>query len=175
MPSVYQIQFLPGGEILELYGSCGDHYKFEDGSQINVISRLVWCHRCGEFTDGESIESLDEIDRLLADLHSPSLVFSQMLYDRLGAIERMEERRRWLSGRRSPPKCLRCGSTEIIVLPEGERAENPSGPGWIKITVTGHCDTEFSNRFYTPEGDRIPIETLPTYRTWPRETGGRTS
>ena len=70
-------------------------------------------------------------------------------------------------GRESPPKCLECGSTEIVVFPVGERAGNPMGPGWVEITITGLCSTSFNNRFYTPEGDRIPRDTKPTYWTLP--------
>lgn len=165
MPAVYEIRFLPGGEILEFYGSRGDSYEFGDGSQIGVISKPVWCRRCGEFTDGESIEDLDDIDQLLADLHDPSSKVSRGLHYRLRIIEQVEERRRWLSSRKSPPKCLECGSTEIVVFRIGERAENPRGPGWVEITVTGHCSTSFNNRFCTPEGDRIPRDTQPTYWT----------
>jgi hypothetical protein len=79
----------------------------------------------------------------------------------------MEQRRRWLTGRQSPPKCLECGSTEIVVFRSGERAENPNGPGWVEITVMGHCSTLFNNRFYTPDGDRIPRDTKSTYWTLP--------
>jgi hypothetical protein len=165
MPAVYEIKFLPSGDVLEFYGSRGDSYECEDGSCVGVISKLVWCRRCGDFTHSESIEGLDEIDQLLADLHDPSSEVSRGLRYRLRIIEQMEERRRWLLGRRSPPKCLECGSTDIVIFRSGERAEYPGGPGWVEITVTGHCSTSFNNRCYTPEGDRIPTETKPTYWT----------
>jgi hypothetical protein len=99
MPAVHEIKFLPGGETIEFYGSRGDYYELKDGSQISVISKPVWCRRCREFTDGESIEGLDEIDRLLADLHDPSSEVSRGLHYRLRIIEQMEQRRRWLTGR----------------------------------------------------------------------------
>jgi hypothetical protein len=70
-------------------------------------------------------------------------------------------------GRESPPKCLECGSTEIVVFPVGGRVKNPTGSGRVEITITGHCSTSFNNRFYTPEGDRIPRDTKPTYWTLP--------
>ncbi len=128
MPAVYEIKFLPGGETLEIYGSRGDSYEFEDGTQIGVISKPVWCRWCRQFTDGESIEDLEEIDQLLTDLHDRSSEVSRGLHHRLRIIEQMEQRRRWLSGRLSPPKCLECGSTEIVVFRQGERTQNPAAP-----------------------------------------------
>ncbi len=63
MPAVYQIKFLPGGETEELYGSRGDHYELAKGTHIDLRSTPVWCHQCDGFTDGESIEALEEIER----------------------------------------------------------------------------------------------------------------
>jgi hypothetical protein len=179
MPGVYQIKFLPGGETREFYGSRGDYYEFDDGSHIDVRSGPVWCRRCNGFTDGESIEGLDEIERQLADLDDPASELYRFTEDtsptadgrpRLRPLvtELLTKRRRWREGRRSPPKCLQCGSAEIVVLPcEGERVRNPAGTGWVEVTITGLCSTSFNNRFYTPEGDRIPRDTKPTYWTLP--------
>jgi hypothetical protein len=75
----------------------------------------------------------------------------------------LEKRRRWRIDRKSPPKCLSCGSCEIVLLSDGQKVVNPTGSGWIEVTVTGLCSTPFMNRFYTPEGDRIPKDTMPTY------------
>ena len=176
MPAVYQIQFTPSGETQEYFGSRGDSYELEDGTHIDVRSQPVWCRRCGEFTDGESIERLDEIDQQIADLQDPRSELYRLTRDTLPTADGrprlrphftklLRQRRRWLMDRESPPKCLECGSTDILVFPVGERAGNPIGPGWVEITITGHCSTSFNNRFYTPEGDRIPRDTKPTYWT----------
>jgi hypothetical protein len=186
MPAVYEIKFLPGGEILEFYGSRGDYYELADGTHVDVRSQPVWCRRCGKFTDGEEIELLEEIDQQIADIQDPTSELYRMTKDtfptadgrprfRPHFTDLLRQRRRWLSGRESPPKCLECGSTGIVVFRESERAENPCGPGWVEITVTGLCSTSFNNRFYTPEGDRIPRDTKPTYWSWPGENGGRPS
>jgi hypothetical protein len=175
MPAVYEIKFLPSGEVREFYGSRGDYYELEDGSHINVLSGPVWCHRCNDFTDGEYVGSLEEIDQHLEELRDPLSKWSRGLRFRQSHIESLEQRRRWLMGRVSPPKCLECGSAEVVVFPRGERVKNPTGTGWVEVTVTGHCSTSFNNRFYTPEGDRIPRDTKPTYWSWPWESGGRPS
>ena len=73
MPAVYQIRFLaPGGETQEICGSRGDHDELANGTHIDLCSSPVWCRQCAGFTDGESIEALDEIDRQIADLRYPT-------------------------------------------------------------------------------------------------------
>jgi hypothetical protein len=172
MPSVYEIKFKSSGETREHVGSRGDYYDLGDGSHLNVSSRPVWCHLCDSFTDGESIEGLEEIDRQIADLRDPTSELFRFYQDSgtdsigvdgIRLITGLEKRRRWRVCRKAPPKCLVCGSEEIVLLPEGQKVSNPTGPGWIDVTVTGHCSTAFNNRYYTPEGDRIPRDTKPTY------------
>ena len=172
MPPVYEITFFPSGDVCEFFGSRGDYYELEDGSHLDVWSKLVWCRRCGDFTEGESIEALEEIDRHLDELGDPTSElyhFTRDAHFRSLFAEQLRRRRRWRMGRQHPPKCLECGSTAIIVLPLGERVRDPNGPGWIEVTITGHCSTQFNNRFYTPEGDRIPRDTEPTYWMWTGE------
>jgi hypothetical protein len=179
MPAVYQITFLPSGETRVFCGSRGDYYEFDDGSQIDVRSTPVWCDRCHGFKDGESIESLEEIDQQLADLRDPRSELYRLTKDTFPTADKrprfrpkyvklLKQRRRWREGRVAPPKCLECGSAEIVVLPvEGQRVKNPAGTGWVQVAITGLCSTYFNNRFYTPEGDRIPRDTKPTYWSLP--------
>src|SRR5436853_69594 len=83
MPSVYEISFSPSGETREYFGSRGDYYELEDGTYVDVRSTPVWCHLCHDFTGGESIEGLDEIDRQLADLGDPSSELYRLTSDTL--------------------------------------------------------------------------------------------
>lgn len=176
MPAVYQIRFLPGGETQEFYGSRGDHYELPNGTHIDLRSSPVWCRQCNGFTNAEAVEALEEIDRQIGNLRDPKSELFQLYQDRstgligmdgIRFISDLEKRRRWRKSRKSPPKCLGCGSAEIVLLLEDQKVINPTGPGWIEVTVTGLCSTLFMNRFYTPEGDRIPRDTKPTYWTLP--------
>jgi hypothetical protein len=178
MPAVYDIKFLPSGEVRKFYGSRGDFYELEDGSHLDVRSGPVWCRRCRGFTDGESIESLAEIDGQIADLEDPESELFRVIVDtfptpdglprlRPRFIEILRQRRQWLARRLSPPKCLECGSMEIVVLPEGREVSNPTDTGSVVISISGLCSTSFNNRFYQPEGDRIPRDTKPTYWSLP--------
>ncbi len=178
MPAVYEIKFLPSGEVQEFHGSRGDYYELSDGSRIDVRSVPVWCRRCGRVEDGEAIEGVDALDRQLADLEDPTSELYRLTRDTLPSpdgnprfrpifAQKLLRRRHWLQSRSSAPKCLECGSTEIVVLTPGEKTANPTGPGWVEVTVTGHCSTQFNNRYYTAEGDRIPRDTAPTYWSLP--------
>jgi len=172
MPAVYQFRFVPGGETQEFYGSRGDHYELPDGTHIDLRSSPVWCRRCNEFADGEAIEEIEEIDRQIADLRDPQSELFRFYkesstgsigVDGIHFISELVKRRCWDESRKSPPKCLGCGSPEIVLLPEGQKVTNPTGSGWIEVTVTGLSSTPFMNRYYTTEGDRIPTHTKPTY------------
>lgn len=49
------------------------------------------------------------------------------------------------------------------MLPEGVPVPHPHGDGMIQIDCVGMCSTSFNEWFFTPEGDRIPRDTQPTY------------
>jgi hypothetical protein len=129
---------------------------------------------------------VEEIDQKIRDLHDPSSVLyaivlggvlSELIRNEFGEealpewrADRLQEelavlqrRRRWREGRKSPPKCIYCGTTEILALPIEEPIPNPCGDGMIRVDLVGHCSTDFNNWYYSPEGDRIPRETHPSY------------
>jgi hypothetical protein len=176
MPAVYEIRFLPDGRVQRVAGSRGNYYEFPDGSRIDMQTTPAWCRRCRELTEGESIESLKEIDRQLADLDDPSSTLYRMtargvLHELTGGgeeyrqqtIERTHARRRWREARQSPPRCIACGTTDIFIFPFDQPAPNPAGPGMVELRCVGMCSTSFNEWFFTPEGERIPRDTQPTY------------
>jgi hypothetical protein len=78
-------------------------------------------------------------------------------------LREARRRREWLQARRWPPKCIRCGTTDVVDLPEGRAVLHPAGNGTITLSWVGMCSTPFNEWFFTPEGDRIPRDTTPTY------------
>ncbi len=182
MPAMYQIAFAPEGRTERFFGSRGNYYELEEGSHLDVYTTPVWCHHCASVTHGEDIWSLELLDQRLADLANPQSQEYQMLMTplvpdlnlefesphnleqrRLERVEEVRKRRSWRERRSSPPRCIHCGSTEIIVLPFGEPVPNPAGPGTITVSITGMCSTNFNEWYFTPEGERIPRDTKPTY------------
>jgi hypothetical protein len=178
MPGLYEIEFSPDEPVKEFAGSRGNYYEFEDQSHLDMETTPVWCHHCGKITHGEKIEPLAEIDKKLADLNDPSselYKFSMrsllpgldelMPRDkfRLDLIETAKKRRAWRAQRLSEPKCILCGSTSIFAFPLNQQVPNPAGQGTVEMSVVGMCSTRFNEWFFTPEGDRIPRDTKPTY------------
>jgi hypothetical protein len=178
MPGMYEITFLPEGKKERYFGSRGHYYEFDDGGHLDVDTVPVWCRRCDKFRGGERIESLEEIDKKLADLDDPKsdlyrFVTRPLLPEfeppgfredfRRQRIEEIHKRRQWRERRSSPPKCIVCGSTEIVFFPSEEPVSIPPGSTMVTVRWTGMCSTTFNEWFFTPEGDRIPRDTKPTY------------
>lgn len=177
MPGLYEIRYQPEGRVEQFAGSRGNFYEFSDGSRIDLVSVPAWCRQCGDIRHGEQTESVEAIDEELAELLDPTTWAFQRYSDpsfveifgrevgekvRDSRIEALKARRRWREQRVSPAKCIYCGSTDIIV-PGCEPFPNPAGAGTIQIGGIGMCSTEFNQWFFTPEGDRIPRDTKPTY------------
>ena len=178
MPGMYEIKYLPEGRVERFFGSRGNYYEFEDGSRLDVHTIPAWCRRCAGMTHGENVETLEEIDRQLADLHDPDSQlyrFTQrsllpeldhlMPRDqfRLDLIEKAKKRRLWRERRVSPPRCIHCGSADIVIFRLVEPTPHPAGAGTIEVSAVGMCSTQFNEWFFTPEGERIARHTKPTY------------
>ena len=68
MPAFYRLTFLPEGRTQDFAGSRGNYYRLADGAEITLHSRPVWCEQCAKVTHGEEIESVQAIDKQIADL-----------------------------------------------------------------------------------------------------------
>lgn len=175
MPGYYEILLLPQHRKLGFAGSRGNYYEFEDGSHLEMHTTPVWCHRCAKITHGEEIEPLEEIERVLADLRDPSTEWGRprpsLIPGSEGVvgsfqqvqIQEWSKRREWRLRRRTGAKCILCGSSEIFVFPINEEVQHPAGVGTVEVSIRGMCSTNFNEWFFTPEGDRIPRDTKPTY------------
>jgi hypothetical protein len=179
MPGYYTITYVESGRTSEYAGTRGNYYEFDDGSTIGVKSRPVWCKVCKAVTDGEWIESVEELKQEIEDLTNPDSWLFQFHEQseeigqlpgrppirfgfRENALKIARERLTWRTQRRSPPKCLTCGS-ENIFHPDADDNVFVDGLLVVRIESCGMCSTEFRNWFFTPEGQRIPRGTKPTY------------
>jgi hypothetical protein len=184
MPGLYRLSYYPDGPTHDLAGSRGNYYEFPDGTRLDMETTPAWCYQCNGISEGEEIMTLEEIDQKLADLGDPASELYRFtmrnLFEgikgledlqgpqrrdefRLQLITEARRRRAWRETRSSPPKCIRCGSTNIFLYPVNRPAPNPAGPGTVELTIVGMCSTSFNEWFFTPEGDRIPRDTKPTY------------
>lgn len=176
MPAFYQLTFGPDGRIQRFAGTRGNYYEWPDGTRLEIDTTPAWCHRCAAVRHGERLETVEEIDQQIADLRDPrSALYRAYAKDSAGECKNLgeafarrycepwERRRAWRTARASPPRCLVCGSTDIFVYPLGTAVPNPAGEGSVTVRVRGMCSTDFNEWFFTPEGNRIPRDTKPTY------------
>jgi hypothetical protein len=163
----YEIKFLPEGTTREYYASRGNRYRFEDGAFLDMLTTPVWCRRCQELHDGEYIEPLSEIDQQLADLRNQNSHLYQWTQDseagpngkfRMELIAEALRRREWRERRLSPPKCLFCGATDIVVLPLGNEIPCPFSAGTLIMECVGMYDGALGDWIFSPEGDRISMD-----------------
>ena len=166
MPPIYEVKFFPDGRVANFAGSHRNVYALAQGFTLSMITMPVWCRCCGQVSNGERIESLTEIDQLLADLCDPDSTVCRRFAPfaaRDEFIHNIREeallRRRWRETRSAPPKCISCGSTAIFVVPLREPFANPDGPGTIELHPAGIYAENFGEgdpyHYFTPEGDRI--------------------
>jgi hypothetical protein len=176
MPAMYEIRWQPDGPMEQFAGSRGNYYEFAESDHLDLYSVPVWCHRCGRITDGENLSSVEEIEKQISELNDSSSQLYRMtrhgvldkwfgkgdefLQNRLTELLRC---RRWRESRKEPPKCIHCGTTDILEFPIGVPVPSPRGDGEVQIDCVGMCSTRFNEWFFTPEGDRIPRDTRPTY------------
>lgn len=173
MPASYRLTFLPEGRTQDFAGSRGNYYRLADGREITLHSRPVWCEQCAKVTHGEEIESVQAIDKQIADLERlaaeirremtrPPLPAPDAPGDRhqQEQIAELKLRREWRLQRSSPPKCLICGSTAIVPLEHGKPVRIAGGT--VRCDCVGMCSTNFNEWRFSPEGDLIE-KGQPTY------------
>jgi hypothetical protein len=179
MPSYLKITFMPEGKIVDWCVN-DDCFYAMDGYQIQISTWPVWCNQCREFTDGEIIHSLEELTACAARLESGELAreheqrtaWSTQQYaadagnvdeKRVRAKRRREKselrmaRREieWRTQRRSPPRCLGCGTTDIVDFRHDEEVPSPCSDGTVRIEYAGHCRSMNPKAYYTAEGEEI--------------------
>lgn len=94
-------------------------YQLPDGSRASGIPSLAWCLRCRSFVCAERILSGDSIDSTIVELtirpFSLETVFIYTDNDDFRERVAADFRRlcAWRALRKSPPKCITCGSEQI--------------------------------------------------------------
>lgn len=136
------------------------------GTLVGMHPEVVWCRQCQGFSAGEWIRSEADIESQVVRFRrgdfpeSPARM--EFIYGGTDAatIERhlrnWERELQWRRERRSPPKCLACGATEIIQFDFTNPAslvEPNSGRLFSlrPVFATGDFDWELS--LYSTEGD----------------------
>ena len=149
-------------------------YEMPDGSTITIERTFVWCGACRAIRWGEELAQLTALERELTAIETKeSVTISELSswVDKYKTLEQiidervkeLRERIQWRRGRVSSARCLECGSTDIVALPQSETRsgndkwvlkEHP-GCGGV-ITVLEQAVLVLDRRWirYSPEGEK---------------------
>ena len=105
------------------------YYRMPDGSLLHVRQKVCWCPVCEQLDMAEQIPSLVELEAELAKLLDPDeeqlrlIAFTQEPLEEL--ISEARARIEWRRHRKSPARCLRCGSTDLTHIPDQNEFPHP--------------------------------------------------
>ena len=171
MPAFYKVRY-SDGRVEQTFGIRGLYYELADGETLDFHTEIAWCIKCDTLSDVEHLKTIPEVEQEIADMHDPSSNLYQMFFDSPAGqngeflksqIADANRRKPFLQNRKSPAKCVHCGGASISPTPCGTTIQHPKDNLTFVIEFTGMCSTDFMNWYFTPEGDRIPRETKPSY------------
>ncbi|WP_145377664.1 hypothetical protein [Symmachiella dynata] len=107
----------------------------------------------------EWVQSLAELEAELKELLDPDEE-NMRKFAFIGTpindlIAETRKRIEWRQHRRSPAKCLHCGSTDIIVLPNTEEFAHPKTGERVVVVGRGFAEASPWHAEFTTEGDLI--------------------
>ena len=153
-----------------------DCYLLPDGSQDFISVVPAWCRHCGRFVAAEELRTPEEIEQHAREFYEhrerhpllpPDIFPADTSHQiNLSGLQRsLRLAAQWrvvLASRKSPPRCLECGGSDYIVLPEaGTWAPHPGGePGLVRVRDSYiHASMAVEGRLYDTEGRRMEGRT----------------
>jgi hypothetical protein len=139
--------------------SCASWYVWDDGVRLAIDEQAAWCVNCTRFVLAEDFVTEEREQQRIAEAFwqrypDERTVFLEEALLRRQRV-RIAERKRWTDymtlRRVSPPRCLRCGSTEIAPLRQREWIDHPAQFGRVRIDCTSAVDASACS-LYSPEG-----------------------
>lgn len=154
-------------------------YRLDDGIEFPLPVAYAWCHRCERFVECERLYASNEIQRTIDDLIAAKEQWAEedarlaARFAELGrnlpcdltreaCYERWAAALAWRQSRKSPPRCLECGSFFAIkILPDSEEIPHPAGTctiilgGGSHVSVSSFPDHVFFN------GEGVKIDQVP--------------
>lgn len=134
-------------------------YILDDGTRLNVNQADYYCPNCNHFVVGERIETVSALEQEINDIENAPQSRRRMLAEVIGNIPQqiaeLHIRIRWRKNRKAPPKCLQCGCTQILPIPDYDEFNHPQTGQPMKRSGRGFATTTEWHATYTPEGDQI--------------------
>lgn len=134
-------------------------YVLDDGTLLHVDQADCYCRTCDCITVGERIRTVAELEHEIDQIENEPKSKERMIAEIVSSVpERIAELRvriDWRKKRQSPPKCLHCGSTAILPIPEDDEFLHPAHGLRMRVSGRGFMSTSEWHATYTPEGDQI--------------------
>jgi hypothetical protein len=162
MPIRYHISVSDAEVVLS--SSCDNYYILAPGELLVMQPSPAWCGECKQFTEAEWFDTVEAYDQMIkraayyAD--RPGLIQPEdhsLLY-LVGRLPDLRRRRTWRAARQSPPKCIQCGSSDVVILDRnGDHSVVPC-LGRVDMRVGALISSEgpcCHFWYFTPEGVRV--------------------
>jgi hypothetical protein len=131
------------------------NYRLPDKSLLRIEQEAAWCEACRSFGSAEVIPSIEDLNARVQDLQTPTqkLLFIFRTQEAIsGAIDDLRTRLIWRAARRSPARCLACGSTAITPVRFGDDRTCVVNGKRLTEAGQGFADTADWIAEYTSEG-----------------------
>lgn len=131
------------------------NYRLPDKSMLGIEQEAVWCEGCRSFGSAEVVPSIEELNARIQELQTPTqkLLFIFRTQEAMNiAIAELHTRLRWRAARKSPARCLACGSTAITPVRFGEDRTCVVNGKRLTESGQGFADTADWIAEYTSEG-----------------------
>jgi hypothetical protein len=131
------------------------NYRLPDQSLLGIEQEAAWCEECRSFGSAEFIPSIEDLNARVQELQTPTqkhLFIYQTQEAIIGAIDQLRTRMRWRAARKSPARCLACGSTAITPVRFGEDRTCVVHGKRLTESGQGFADTADWIAEYTSEG-----------------------
>lgn len=131
-------------------------YLLEDGSKIHVEQQPAWCRACDSFVPAELLQPVEHLEREIARLQSwlsgRWVMPSGQRKRGKEMLAEVEKRLSWRRGRVSPPRCLQCGSIEVVPVPGSGEFSHPATGERVVSASSGFADAAPWFAAFSPEG-----------------------
>jgi hypothetical protein len=160
MAAVYELKYRDGHHE-ELWSQDDSYYVLGPDNLRRVNTIPAWCCICDGVETAEPVRTLQEIESELRDCDDPNSDFVQKNFassppDRLlWWKSRLRKELEYSSRRKSPPRCLTCGQTDVRFFAYGKWVPHPKTQEEIFFIGVGIGSTSVYRRFFDSEGVKL--------------------
>jgi hypothetical protein len=158
-----QYRLLDSDGELRVFFSAFFNYRLPRGDLLSVNQQPAWCSQCRTFAPAERIESVDRMEQRITELQNADARLLETLTfcgtTVANELADLTLRIEWRRRRINPPRCLHCGCSEIVPLPDHGPFPHPTTGETVIEAGRGFTDLPPDIQDFTPEGDPLSRPT----------------